>query len=69
MRTLYSVNYTDIGMMAMQTKWFDNLDDAKAFASGDYRDDVIVHNFKNPKKIEAILNRIAEDDWIDKNQF
>lgn len=58
--TFYSVKYREFGMMSTQTKWFDNLDDAKTFASGDYRDDVVVHNFKNPKKIEAIRNRIAE---------
>lgn len=54
MKTFYSVEYAVWGLGHNRVKWFDDLQEAQAFASQDYTEKVNVHNFKNPEKIDEI---------------
>ena len=50
MKTFYSIQYNINGYQ--HTKWFDNLRKAKEFqCSQKMVDDIVIHNFKNSKKI------------------
>lgn len=62
MKTYYSVNYRKIGADNISTKWFDNLEEAKEFASRDYSDNVVVHNVKSEEKI-AEIEALMDDSW------
>lgn len=47
----YSVRYIKWGMDAPRKSWFDSLQDAQAFASGDYRDGVVLHRVSKPSMV------------------
>lgn len=63
MKTFYTVDYNGIGFNGTQTKWFDNMADAKEFSKGDYKDNPATHNIKNPAKIKEIENLIKEQEY------
>lgn len=54
MKTFYSVKFRNWGADGCGIAWFDNIFEAKHFASKDYRDNVVVHNIKNKEKIRHI---------------
>lgn len=58
MKTFYSVNYRKWGSDCESIKWFDNLEEAKEFASRDYTDKVVVHNIRDESKIAEIETEI-----------
>ncbi len=43
MKTYYSVDYSVWGSDSTKTAWFDNKEEAEAFASHDYRDEPVMH--------------------------
>ena len=60
MKTFYTVDYAIIGAGGTSKKYFDNLADAKEFSKGDYKDNPVTHNIKNPAKIREIENLIKQ---------
>lgn len=60
MKTFYSVTYSTLGINGTQVKWFDNKEEAQAFADRDYSDNVKTHSIKNAARIEEIETRIAQ---------
>lgn len=59
-KTFYSVNYAIWGRSGISTKWFDNRDQAYAFADHDYRDKPVAHTYRNAASIANIEGIIAE---------
>ena len=59
-KKFYTVTYTTIGSNFKSTKWFDNLDEAKEFASHDYRDGVVTRVARTQKTIDKYNKLVAE---------
>lgn len=58
-KTFYSVDYTGAGFFGTHRRWFDNLEDAKAFAKRDYADAPVKHTYKRADSIAEIEMLIA----------
>lgn len=65
MKTFYTVTYAVLGSDHLGEKLFDNVEDAKDFASHDFRGEPVAHTYRRADSIYEAEKRLAEQRYAE----